>query len=86
MTDEQIEGATMAIEDSQPMGETVSIQPKRERWMKDELKPLRKLAAVAEAHELNVSIQCRKCGQFVQFQEGNGGLVLVCPCTTREVM
>lgn len=71
---------------SVPMESLVTEQRKREAWTEDDTKPLRRVAKVAEDHNINVMLQCRECKQLVEFDAGPGGLTLNCACTIREVI
>lgn len=64
------------------------MEPKREAWTSEELKRFRQVARqIEENHrKLNLLLQCSECGELVHFEASKGGIVLVCPCTTREVI
>ena len=64
------------------------MEAKREAWTRDELKRLRQVAKQIEQNErhLNLLMQCSDCCELVHFEEGKGGIILVCPCTIREVV
>jgi len=66
--------------------EPVAPPLKREAWTDAETKPLRRVAKVAEQHNINLYMQCRECEGMVKFEEGAGGLRMVCDCTIREVI
>jgi hypothetical protein len=44
------------------------------------------VAKVAEEHNINLFMQCRECEGIVKFEEGAGGLSMVCDCTIRETI
>lgn len=69
-----------------PMQAAVPLERKREAWMEEDVKPLRRVAKVAERHNINLLMQCRECQDIIHFEESDGGMVMECACTRRELI
>ena len=65
-----------------------TLARKREAWLEDDWKPLRRMTRVAQDRKINVILQCQECGKLIEFSHNpdNGQVAMECECKRRELI
>lgn len=62
-----------------------SLVQKREVWLKEDMKKLRRAADVAVSHRVVIQIRCMECKKLLEFGERDGEFEMLCNCKRRVV-